>query len=123
VRRALAVAAAAVSIVTTAGCGGGGASSSAVAAAEAAHSEVEVEAEAAKVCQEAVLDVLKSPASAEFAKAPSVTPAAIAGEWTVIGDVDAQNGFGALLRRGYLCTATGAPGAMTGKDALLIGDQ
>lgn len=62
------------------------------------------------VCEQFVEKRLKAPATAEFEN----TATTQAGdEWTVEGDVDAENGFGALIRNHYVCTVrpTDAAGA------------
>ena len=51
-------------------------------------------------CKEWVKDQLKAPSTAEF---ENVSASSGAGPWTVIGDVDAENGFGAKIRIGWTC--------------------
>lgn len=58
------------------------------------------EAEARFVCEEWVRDGLRAPATARFS---GVTTTASGGVYTIRGDVDAENGFGALLRSGWVC--------------------
>lgn len=54
-------------------------------------------------CHDAATRRLKSPATAKFSEdAPSIEGA----EGSVTGVVDAQNGFGALIRNRYTCRAT-----------------
>lgn len=56
-----------------------------------------------KACQEATTRQLKSPSSAKFSEDnPSIDGA----RGVVAGVVDAQNGFGAMLRKRYYCIAT-----------------
>lgn len=58
-------------------------------------------------CQDSAKRQLKSPGSAKFSEEyPSQVSATT---WKVIGTVDAQNGFGALLRERYVCLAEKAP--------------
>lgn len=57
--------------------------------------------EAQWACEGAVEQNLKAPATAEHA-GQSVTGS---GPWTVVGAVDAENAFGALVRTSYTCTA------------------
>lgn len=54
-----------------------------------------------KSCQDAVLDDLKAPATAQF----SDVDATLSGndEYSVTGAVDAENGFGALIRNSFAC--------------------
>lgn len=55
-------------------------------------------------CEEFVKGRLKSPSSASFPF--SVKPEIIgsgSGPYTVVGQVDSQNGFGAMIRSGYRC--------------------
>lgn len=59
------------------------------------------ESRAAGACEEAVEARLKSPASAEFLDDPMVTKSGDV--WEVRGGVDAQNGFGAMIRNFYTC--------------------
>jgi hypothetical protein len=51
-------------------------------------------------CQSWVKDQLKAPSTADFSNV-SVTGGS--GSWTVTGDVDAENSFGAKLRTGWTC--------------------
>ena len=50
-------------------------------------------------CEDLVTQQLKSPSTAEFDSSASGD-----GTWTVIGYVDAQNGFGAMVRSEFGCT-------------------
>lgn len=61
--------------------------------------------EAAEFAKQVVLDNLKSPASAKFVGGPYVKPQAD-GSFEVFGEVDAQNSFGALLRKTYTMRLT-----------------
>lgn len=57
------------------------------------------EREAISQCEARVEKLLKSPSTAEFES--NVTGN---GTWTVIGTVDAQNAFGAMVRANFQCT-------------------
>lgn len=57
---------------------------------------------ARNACRKAVLAQLKSPGSARWAD-DTVASEGSAG-WQVDGEVDAQNGFGALVRLSFTCT-------------------
>ncbi|MBA2952162.1 hypothetical protein GON03_19280 [Nocardioides sp. MAH-18] len=59
------------------------------------------------VCQQFVEDRLKSPGTADFSS--EVASENSDGSWTVRGDVDSENGFGALLRNSYECTVRYQP--------------
>ena len=54
-------------------------------------------------CRSAVAGRLRAPGSARWPGGEIVSHGATT--WTVQGDVDAQNGFGALLRMSWECTA------------------
>jgi len=58
-----------------------------------------------KVCRTAVTELLKSPGSAQWPGDESVSHGSGKQLWTVTGHVDAQNGFGALLRGEWECDA------------------
>lgn len=60
--------------------------------------------DAIDVCHQQVTDQLKAPATAQFQPSESATN--VGARWTVSGSVDAQNGFGALIRSDYVCIAT-----------------
>lgn len=53
------------------------------------------------VCEQFVERRLKAPATAEFSESTVMQGG---GEWVVEGDVDSENGFGALIRSEYSCT-------------------
>lgn len=58
---------------------------------------------AATACQELVSERLKSPATAQFPE-PQVQERGAAGDaFLVTGEVDSQNGFGAMVRSSYSC--------------------
>jgi hypothetical protein len=61
---------------------------------------------AQSVCEDHMLDRLKSPASAEFGPTEVSTMA----PYTVTGVVDAQNSFGATLRSSYTCVVSVSDG-------------
>lgn len=58
-------------------------------------------------CQDSAKRQLKAPSTAKFSEdwVSQTGPTS----WKVIGVVDAQNGFGAMLRQRYVCTAERAP--------------
>lgn len=95
-----------------AGCGGGGESgdddsaapSTSAAASTSAGLSDEDRAQAAyDYCVEAVTDRLKAPATAQFAPLEDVDLQKDSGNYTIVGDVDSENGFGALIRTSYSC--------------------
>jgi hypothetical protein len=53
------------------------------------------------MCEGFIADRLRAPATAEF-PAPETRKAGR--EYTVVGAVDSENGFGAMIRTGYVCT-------------------
>lgn len=53
------------------------------------------------VCQQFVKDRLKAPGTADFSGESASENSD--GSWTVRGDVDSENGFGASLRNSYVC--------------------
>jgi hypothetical protein len=63
--------------------------------------------DACYMAQKFVKDQLKAPATAHFASDCQATQAA--GTWTVSAYVDAQNGFGALLRNDYSVNMSYSP--------------
>lgn len=72
---------------------------------------------AAFYCEEAIKTRLKAPATAKFSGQFETGIEEVVPDrtWRVRGYVDAQNSFGATLRRGYDCTISGygAPGQRT----------
>jgi len=59
--------------------------------------------DATRACQEKfVPDRLKAPATAKFSNV--TTTATAAGGYTVVGSVDSENGFGALIRSTFTCS-------------------
>lgn len=56
--------------------------------------------DAERVCKGFVKERLKSPGSAEF----ETTATGKAGSYTVVGTVDSENGFGALIRNDFTCS-------------------
>lgn len=62
-------------------------------------------------CREKVKAQLKAPATAQFSN-EAVTKQPTGELFEVNGAVDAQNGFGALLRQRYRCTVTGGGQAL-----------
>ena len=63
---------------------------------------------AEQMCEQFVTDRLKAPSTAEF-PGGEVTDVG-ADEYEVVGSVDSQNGFGAMIRTGYTCTIRYAGG-------------
>lgn len=53
------------------------------------------------MCEQFIEDRLRSPGTADF-EHTSTRPGGT-GEWTVTGQVDSENGFGALVRSTYRC--------------------
>ncbi|MCY0960856.1 hypothetical protein [Streptomyces sp. H27-H5] len=64
--------------------------------------------EATVMCEQFTKQRLKSPGSAEFSGADETTVTTISGtapwKYRVVGHVDSQNSFGALVRNTYDCT-------------------
>lgn len=56
--------------------------------------------EAQQVCEQFVGDRLKAPGTAEFDHANTYREGLV---WVVLGTVDSENGFGALLRTSFRC--------------------
>lgn len=65
------------------------------------------ESRAVEACQEDVRARLKAPSTAEFVDDPLVVE--VDDGYQVTGEVDAQNGFGAMIRNRYTCLAKQAP--------------
>ena len=59
-----------------------------------------------------VLDVLQSPSSADFPASSTEYDITYKGNnsWTIVGYVDAQNGFGAMIRSRWACTVSSKAG-------------
>lgn len=55
--------------------------------------------EAISQCESAIEERLKAPTTAEFNSTATGD-----GTWTVVGTVDAQNSFGAMIRSAYQCS-------------------
>ncbi len=68
------------------------------------------EAGARDVCEQFVQRRLKAPATAEFSESTVMRGG---GEWVVEGEVDSENGFGALIRSAFRCTVTPTDAAGT----------
>lgn len=66
-------------------------------------------------CEDSLRSTLKSPSTAKFSNENAV---ASGSQYTVTGAVDAQNGFGAMLRRQWSCTASGSGSSWTGNARL-----
>lgn len=54
------------------------------------------------VCEQFVKDRLKSPSTADFSDT-AASPNGLQ-SWTVLGAVDSENSFGAMIRNTYICT-------------------
>lgn len=52
-------------------------------------------------CQSWAKDQLKAPSTADFSNVDTTGPDS--GPWVITGDVDAENGFGAKIRTGWIC--------------------
>jgi hypothetical protein len=65
------------------------------------------EAGATDVCHQAVQDQLRAPGTADFG---GETVTNTGNRYTVVGHVDSENGFGALLRLEWVCEATWVSG-------------
>lgn len=59
-------------------------------------------------CRDVVKDRLRAPGTAKFS-GESVSASGVH-DYTVTGSVDSENGFGALLRSTYVCSATSSDG-------------
>ncbi|EYB67018.1 hypothetical protein DEIPH_ctg052orf0012 [Deinococcus phoenicis] len=79
-----------------------------------------------KQCRSAVLEILKSPASARFSKPLTTDYNLKGGFYTSSGTVDSANSYGALLRRDYICFSVFEGNAQGGRvyfTADLLGDR
>lgn len=65
-------------------------------------------AQAKDECRVAVEDRLKAPATAEFSN-ETAEKAQGEDEYVVTGEVDSENGFGAMIRNSYTCKVRSAP--------------
>jgi len=59
-----------------------------------------------KTCKEAVSKQLKSPSSVKWVDVETTNSDAAGTRWTVAGDMDSQNSFGAMIRGAFGCSAT-----------------
>lgn len=73
--------------------------------------------DAKRACEASVTDQLKSPATAKFS-GEIVTEDS--GSYRVTGHVDSENGFGAMLRSHYSCTAHSSGGEWVTDDVSVI---
>jgi len=80
-------------------------------AQQAAEKERRVQAHSA--CQLYVLQHLQAPSSAAFSHSAAIVPSDDGG-YLIRGSVDAQNAFGAMLRRNYLCAVDSAGRVVNG---------
>lgn len=62
------------------------------------------EREAKDACKEATLDALKAPGTAEWVDISAVAASGSSEVFDVTGEVDAENGYGALIRNRFTCT-------------------
>ena len=77
--------------------------------------------DALTVCQQFVEKQLKAPSTAEFSGhiIKNSNP-----DWTVTGDVDAENAFGVMLRNRYVCNVSVNPDGKTWRlTGLNLADQ
>lgn len=63
------------------------------------------EAGARTACEQFVTNAIKTPSTAKFPDGARVEKNPV-GAYVVTGEVDAQNGFGAMIRQTYTCTVT-----------------
>lgn len=63
------------------------------------------QAESQVACEDVVKENLKSPSTASFS---NETASGTDGQYTVTGDVDSQNGFGATVRSHFTCESDGS---------------
>lgn len=96
--------------LTLAGCGGGSEEadassegSTAAASTTASVSAADRETAAYESCIDAATDLLKAPATAQFAEEADVDISQFGLNYTVVGAVDSENSFGALIRNTYTC--------------------
>jgi hypothetical protein len=75
--------------------------------------EKERRGQAHSACQLYVLEHLQAPSSAAFSHAAAIVPSDDGG-YLIRGSVDAQNAFGAKLRRNYLCAVDSAGRVVNG---------
>jgi hypothetical protein len=66
--------------------------------------------QAIHLCEDSIRNQIRSPASAQFS---GETYSAGASTWTVYGNIDAQNGFGALIRKTWSCTLVKSGGTLS----------
>ncbi len=71
---------------------------------------------AERACERAVTGQLKAPSTAEFS---GTTATGSGTAFNVTGSVDAQNGFGAMIRNSFECSVTVANETATVKTALV----
>ena len=83
-----------------AACGGAPATVATPPAASTTGQPASASDEAKEKCRQAVRDQLKSPATAQFSGEKVVSDG---DGFEVVGDVDSQNSFGAMLRSTFTC--------------------
>lgn len=101
-----------VALLALAGCTSGGET-----AQPAASASFDAKGTLIEACHRAVQAELKSPGSAQFSN--EIAEQKTEQQWQVLGTVDSQNGFGALLRSSYLCPANLSAGVWTVGDVVL----
>lgn len=72
-------------------------------------SEEDKQASAQVACEDVVKQNLKSPSTANFS---NETTTGSDGKYTIEGDVDAQNSFGAMLRNHFVCDTDGSTASL-----------
>jgi hypothetical protein len=84
-----------------------------------------IPAKAISVCRERVKIMLRSPATAQFSGENVKWSASVPGKFLIVDSVDAQNGYGALIRNAYVCSGqyTEVSNTAVATDAMLIADD
>lgn len=82
-------------------------------------SEGELRTRAIIVCEDTVRNALRAPSTADFASATATRQAG--NMWSVIGSVDAENGFGAKIRSDFECRAVRSADTWRGRVLSLEG--
>lgn len=105
-------------IATLTACGGGDGDSTAAEKTSSERKPPLAQEERNQVayeeCVEGATDLLKAPATAQFADLDETTISNTGPNYTVAGEVDSENSFGALIRNSFSCevyvTAYGGAG-------------
>lgn len=98
------IAAAAAAAMLLSGCDDGSGSSSNGVDAHQAATDLGTKKLVEKTCKESVTNQLTSPSSAKFSDVNTTKVSDTS--WTSSGTVDSQNGYGAMLRSTWTCTAS-----------------